>query len=104
MGMPVARIEDMHVCPMVTGIIPSSGQSCTSAGRHPYSDRRHARRTPGRHVGSRRRDCDAMSHRPHQMIPTKESGGVFGCGNVFTYRKFDDTFGNYCVAKPRDKK
>jgi len=25
MGMPAARITDMHVCPMVTGIIPHVG-------------------------------------------------------------------------------
>lgn len=25
MGMPAARVSDMHVCPMVTGIIPHVG-------------------------------------------------------------------------------
>ncbi|MEO8595140.1 MAG: PAAR domain-containing protein [Candidatus Solibacter sp.] len=25
MGMPAARISDMHVCPMVTGIVPHVG-------------------------------------------------------------------------------
>ena len=25
MGMPAARITDMHVCPMVTGIVPHVG-------------------------------------------------------------------------------
>lgn len=25
MGMPAARISDMHVCPMVTGVIPHVG-------------------------------------------------------------------------------
>ena len=25
MGMPAARISDMHVCPMVTGVVPHVG-------------------------------------------------------------------------------
>ncbi|MBS0644712.1 MAG: PAAR domain-containing protein [Proteobacteria bacterium] len=29
MGLPAARISDMHVCPMVTGIVPHVGGAIT---------------------------------------------------------------------------
>lgn len=32
MGMPAARLTDMHVCPMVTGIIPHVGGPITGPG------------------------------------------------------------------------
>ena len=32
MGMPAARLTDMHVCPMVTGIIPHVGGPISGPG------------------------------------------------------------------------
>jgi len=32
MGMPAARITDMHVCPMVTGVVPHVGGPILPAG------------------------------------------------------------------------
>jgi uncharacterized Zn-binding protein involved in type VI secretion len=32
MGMPAARITDMHVCPMVTGLVPHVGGPITGPG------------------------------------------------------------------------
>ncbi|MGZ8376730.1 MAG: PAAR domain-containing protein [Gemmatirosa sp.] len=32
MGMPAARITDMHVCPMVTGIVPHVGGPVVQPG------------------------------------------------------------------------
>ena len=32
MGMPAARLTDMHVCPMVTGIVPHVGGPVTGPG------------------------------------------------------------------------
>ena len=32
MGMPAARITDMHVCPMVTGVVPHVGGPIVSPG------------------------------------------------------------------------
>ena len=32
MGMPAARLTDMHVCPMVTGIVPHVGGPITGPG------------------------------------------------------------------------
>jgi uncharacterized Zn-binding protein involved in type VI secretion len=35
MGMPAARVGDMHVCPMVTGIVPHVGGPILPAGGIP---------------------------------------------------------------------
>ena len=32
MGMPAARLTDMHVCPMVTGVVPHVGGPIVSPG------------------------------------------------------------------------
>ena len=32
MGMPASRLTDMHVCPMVTGIVPHVGGPITAPG------------------------------------------------------------------------
>jgi uncharacterized Zn-binding protein involved in type VI secretion len=32
MGQPAARMTDMHVCPMVTGIVPHVGGPCLPGG------------------------------------------------------------------------
>jgi len=32
MGMPAARLTDMHVCPMVTGVVPHVGGPILSPG------------------------------------------------------------------------
>lgn len=32
MGKPAARLTDMHVCPMVTGVVPHVGGPITSPG------------------------------------------------------------------------
>lgn len=32
MGMPASRITDMHVCPMVTGVVPHVGGPVVSPG------------------------------------------------------------------------
>ena len=32
MGKPAARISDMHVCPMVTGVVPHVGGPCSGPG------------------------------------------------------------------------
>ena len=32
MGQPAARVTDMHVCPMVTGVVPHVGGPCMPGG------------------------------------------------------------------------
>ena len=32
MGLPAARLTDMHVCPMVTGVVPHVGGPITAPG------------------------------------------------------------------------
>jgi len=45
-----ARVGDMHVCPMVTVLVPHVGGPVTTSGVSAGADRRHARRANGRHV------------------------------------------------------
>ena len=97
MGMPAARLTDMHVCPMVTGIVPHVGGPIVSPGapntligglpaarvsdmavcvgppdaiNHGLDDRnhcRHARRPHRRPDGAWRCDHPRMFHGPDRL-------------------------------------
>ena len=111
MGQPAARLGDMHVCPMVTGVVPHVGgpilpPCCPLVliGGMPAarvgdmadlrgsprrdrlglvycSDRRAARRAHGRYDCPRRRHCHGFSH---------------GSDRPMRFEEFNDERNRYC--------